>query len=272
MPKRLKPFYRWALCSYGSTRAAALIRIGLALLIWARWADEMVLLRATDTAAIFCSVGFFLTSTLMLAGYWSQVTSLATGLLLLVLYILRPSWQHHHTYLLIISTILVALTPCGRSYAVDRWLALRRAKRQGAAAPREEGNLWGMRLIALQVSLLYFWTAYDKLYWGFLSGARMQHYFYFHYPGFDYRSIPGFDALCFLVSIVTVVLEFLLSFGLFIGRLRCYLIPAGIVLHGLFYVLLPIETFTLTILLLYLAFLPADAFHSGIDAIQGNAR
>ena len=98
--------------------------------------------------------------------------------------------------------------------------------------------------------MVYFWTAYAKLYWGFLSGARMELLVYNYYAGYDYASIPGFSALCFIAAITTVILEFSLAFGLYIPKFRKYLMLAGIVLHILFYVLLPIHTFTLTMILL----------------------
>ena len=161
--------------------------------------------------------------------------------------------------------LFIALTPCGRSYSLDRWLALRRALKSGFPPPPEVGNLWGLRLIAIQLSMVYFWTAYEKLYWGFLSGARMEFLFYNYYAGYDYASIPGFSALCCIVAITTVILEFLLSFGLYIPKFRTYLMPVGIALHVLFYLLLPIRTFTLAMILLYLAFIPATSVHRVID-------
>ena len=204
----------------------------------------------------------------MCVGLWTRVSSMGTAIIIAMMFVMNKSWSHHHTFLLVMATLFIALTPYGRSYSLDRWLALRRALKTGLPPPPEVGNLWGLRLIAIQLSMVYFWTAYEKLYWGFLSGDRIEFLVYNYYAGYNYASIPGFSALCFVIANITVILEFLLSFGLYIPKLRKYLMPVGIVLHILFYVLLPIHTFTLTMILLYLAFIPAASVHRFIGDIH----
>ena len=266
----LQRFYNWGLCYRDSTRSVGLIRIGLVLLIWSRWGGELILCRDIRLIAILFSSAFFIVTGLMCVGLWTRASTMGTFILLSIRFATHQPSQHHHTFLLLISTLFIVLTPCGRSYSLDRWLALRRALKSGSPPPPETGNLWGLRLIAIQLSMIYFWTACAKLYWGFLSGAGMELLVYNYYAGYDYASIPGFSALCFIAAITTVTLEFSLAFGLYIPKLRKYLMPAGIVLHILFYVLLPIRTFTLTMILLYLAFIPAASVHRFIDNMHGD--
>ena len=258
-------FYNWGLCCHDSTRSVGLIRIGLVLLIWSEWAGRLILCRDIRLGAILLNSAFFLFTGLMCVGLWTRVSSMGTAIIVSIIFNLHESFRHHHTFLLVMAILFIALTPCGRSYSLDRWLVLRRAKKLGLPPPSEIGNLWGLRLIAIQLSVVYFWTAYEKLYWGFLSGERIEFLFYNYYAGYDYASIPGFSALCCIVAITTVILEFLLAFGLYIPRFRKYLMPAGIALHVLFYLLLPIRTFTLAMILLYLAFIPATSVHRFID-------
>ena len=212
----LQRFYNWGLCYRDSTRSVGLIRIGLVLLIWSRWAGELILCRDIRLSAILLNSAFFLLTGLMCVGLWTRVSSMGTAILLSIRFITHQPSQHHHTFLLIISTLFIVLTPCGRSYSLDRWLALRRALKSGVPSPPETGNLWGLRLIAIQLSMVYFWTAYAKLYWGFLSGAGLELLAYNYYAGYDYASIPGFSTLCFIAAITTVILEFSLAFGLYI--------------------------------------------------------
>lgn len=265
MSRILHHFYNWGLCYHDSTRSVGLIRIGLVLLIWAEWAGELIFCRDIRLSTILLNSVFFLLTGLMCVGLWTRVSSMGTVVIVFIMLNIHPSFRHHHTSLLAISTLFIALTPCGCSYSLDRWLALHRARKSRVPPPPEIGNLWGLRLIAIQLSMVYFWTAYEKLYWGFLSGDRMEMLVYNYYAGYDYASIPGFSALCFIAAITTVILEFLLSFGLYSPKFRKYLMPAGIILHILFYVLLPIRTFTLTVILLYLAFIPAASVHRFID-------
>ena len=261
----LQCFYNWGLCYRDSTRSVGLIRIGLVLLIWSEWAGELILCRDIRPGAILLNSAFFLFSGLMCVGLWARVSSMGTAIIVSIMFSIHQSFRHHHTFLLVIATLFIALTPCGRSYSLDRWLALRRALKSGLPSPPEIGNLWGLRLIAIQLSMVYFWTAYEKLYWGFLSGDRMEMLVYNYYAGYDYASIPGFSVLCCIAAITTVILEFLLAFGLYIPKFHKYLMPAGIVLHILFYLLLPIRTFTLAMILLYLAFISAASVHRFID-------
>ena len=261
----IQHFYNWGLCYRDSTRSVGLIRIGLVLLIWSEWAGELILCRDIRLGAILLNSAFFLFTGLMCVGLWTRVSSMGTAIIVSIMFNIHQSFRHHHTFLLVMATLFIALTPCGRSYSLDRWLALRRSLESGLPLPAEIGNLWGLRLIAIQLSMVYFWTAYEKLYWGFLSGARIELLAYNYYAGFDYASIPGFSVLCAVIAITTVTLEFLLAFGLYIPRFRKYLMPAGIVLHILFYLLLPIRTFTSTVILLYLAYIPAASVHRFID-------
>lgn len=261
----LQHFYNWGLCYRDSTRSVGLIRIGLVLLIWSEWAGKLILCRDVRPSGILLNSAFFLFTGLMCVGLWTRVSSIGAAILVSIMFNIHQSFKHHHTFLLVMVVCFIALTPCGRSYSLDRWLALRRSLSSGLPPPPEIGNLWGLRLIAIQLSMVYFWTGYEKLYWGFLSGARIELLAYNYYAGYDYASIPGFSILCSVVAITTVTLEFLLAFGLYIPRFRKYLMPAGIVLHVLFYLLLPIRTFTLAMILLYLAFIPASSVHRFID-------
>jgi hypothetical protein len=268
-------FAQWAVGTEGSSRSSALIRIGLVLLIWSRYAGLLLLYKDMSPSGLTLSIGFFLFTAMMFLGLWSRFSTAGTAIVLLLMYyyfgfeLNRQAWTHHHNYLLLIATCLTVLTPCDRSYSLDRWLSLKRSEKAGTAPPPERGNLWGLHLIALQLSLIYFWTAADKTNWAFLSGDRMEHYLMWYYLGSDYPSWPGFHFLMVLTSWITVALEYALAGGMLFQRSRKYLIWPGILLHATFYVLLPVRTYSLTMLLLYLAYLNADHVHRTLDYLSG---
>jgi len=270
------PFVGWALHSEGSTRSVALMRIILVATVWTRYANELLLFRhVTDGQFLFCAV-FFLITPLALIGLWTRYTVAGTALcaLYLVYYLgyakgMEP-YTHHHTTLLAWACAWLSLTPCGRSYSVDRWLAIRRAERAHQAWPEERGNLWGMRLLALQTASVYFWTALNKCNIGFLSGARLAHYTMYFYTGSSAID-QGFTGLLFTTAAwATLLLEFALAFGLFWPATRKYLILPGLLLHGIFYAFLSVFTFTVTMWALYLSFLDPDAVHRALDRLQGH--
>ncbi|TIU39068.1 MAG: hypothetical protein E5W31_07930, partial [Mesorhizobium sp.] len=167
----------------------------------------------------------------------------------------REPWTHHHAYLLAVAALLIALTPCDRSYSLDRYLAVTRAERMGVPPPAERGNLWGLRLIVVQLSVLYFFAAFDKSNYAFLSGARLEQIFLWFYAGSDYPS--GFAWLATIVSVAVVVLEYGLAFGLPFRATRRYLVLPGLAFHAIIYVTLPVYTFSATMALLYLAYFDA---------------
>jgi len=267
----------WALYTEASTRSLAMLRIGLAITMWARWASELLLYKhIADGYWPMCLV-FFVATSLALVGLWTRISTafMAVAALYLVYYVghyegHRP-YMHHHTTLLAWSCVWLAFTPCGRSYSIDRWLAVRRAERLGVPPPEELGNLWGMRLMAMQVSAVYFWSAMSKCTPGFLSGARLAHHIMEVYSGSSVIHEGPLRLLLAAVACATLLLEFALAFGLYFARSRRWLVLPGLALHAGFYVLLNVSTFSITMMVLYLAFFEPKSLHELFDRLQGTA-
>ena len=254
----------------GSTRPAALMRIGLPLLIWSRLAGDFLLFKDLHPHRIALSVVFFLSTSAMLVGWHSRLSSAATGAVMMALYYGvgvvggEESYTHHHIYLLAIAPLLLSLTACGRSCSWDRWRAV-----QAGAAPPERGPTWGMVLITVQLSQIYLWGAYSKCHWGYLSGARLEQQLMYLYLGSDYPDWALFGPLMAALAVGSVVIEVVLGVGLFFRRTHRWLIPMGIAFHALLYWTLPVATFSATMWLLYLAAIDPDAIHRVLDEISG---
>ncbi|TPV94727.1 MAG: hypothetical protein B7733_13850 [Myxococcales bacterium FL481] len=254
---------RWCCLTEASTRTSAMLRILIVFVLWTRWGDELLMYHEATWGWRALTGSFFVFTSLMLVGLWSRLSGLIVAAIVgsLVFYrgvhLGHEPWTHHHTYFLAYATILIALAPIGRSLSVDRWLALKREQRGGPPAPPERANIWALRLLCLQVCTMYLWSAIDKTNAGFLSGTRMAGYFLEFYI-IDY---PGawFDVLCLVLGVSTVVLEYALAVGLLFDRTRLFVMVPGIVMHGVFYALLPVKTFTATVWVAYLACLDPDA-------------
>ena len=63
----------------------------------------------------------------------------------------------------------------------------------------------------------------------------------------------------------TVALEYTLPFILFVPHWHKWTFPLGFVLHGMFFVVLPVGTFTCTMFLLYLAYLQPETLRRGLS-------
>ena len=252
----------------GSTRALGLLRIGLALLLWSAWAQELMPYRWQEPRYWLAGAAFYVGTTAMLLGVWTRVSTAFTALVVGVLvfgfgyFDGQHRWIHHHTHLLAHATILLALTPCGRSFSVDRWLQ----RRRGWLAP-EVGPLWAVPLLALQTSVVYLFSAIDKTTVRFLSGDHLRGILAVYYTGSEPVELPGLTVLLALASVIVVALEYVLPFALFVPRWRRWAVPVGLLLHGVFYVFLPVGTFSLTMAVLYLAYLDPQAVHDAIDRL-----
>jgi hypothetical protein len=260
----------------GSSRPAAILRIGLALVILARFSEELTFRGAMDPVRFTIIVAFWIAVVAMLVGWRAQLATGLTGIILAV-GVWRfgqvqnmAGWTHHHVYLLLAATLSTALTPCGRSYSIDRWRALARAERAGEPPPPERGLVWAQYLIAIQLTAVYFWGAVDKLNPGWLRGDKFEAHLLDYVFDSDPPAVPGWRTMVILASLGTVALELALSIGLWFRRSRRWLIPAGVALHILIYVTLPVRIFSVLSVLLYLAFIDPDEVHRTIDRLSGS--
>ncbi|HEU4404737.1 MAG TPA: HTTM domain-containing protein [Polyangiaceae bacterium] len=266
----------WALLAEGSTRTAAILRLGLVLQLWCRWALDFTPFHTTSPDVRAIGASFFASSLLFfaglktrLAGAWLSLTLVAAYYHLGVRLGMHDEFSHHHTRLLATATCLVALAPSGRSLSADRYLENVRAAREGRAPSPERGPLWAQRLVALQVSVLYLFTAIDKTQPAFLNGTRLEQIYLHLYAGSDYPAWAGFHELAVAAAIATVALEYALAFGLWVPRWRRVLAPLGVAFHLVLYYCVPLRTFTASMCLLYLAFVDPDRVHAFIDTLLG---
>jgi len=253
------------------------MRIFLIANVWARWGDEHVLFRDLNPEPLIVGTLFFLSTT---AAFFGIFTRWSMGVVALVVkyfvYVVghtygHEPYTHHHTMLLANACLLLALSPCGRSLSVDRFLELRRAEKAGRSPRPERANLWAQRLLALQVVSIYFWGALDKTNPAFLSGARMAHYVMYYYTGpvdLD-QLVPGSAVVMQVLAIITVCLEYALAGGLLIPGYRKWLVVPGLVLHGIFYLTLSVFTYTTTMWTLYLAVMDPDEFDRVLKRLLG---
>ena len=258
----------------GSSRPAALIRIGLVVLVWTRYASDFLLYKNLEPYYLLHGISLFVASTLLFFGAFTRLAAIGTAATLVSFYYylgyakgIEP-YTHHHTYVLAVTAVLLACSPCGKSYSWDRWRALKKAQRIGEPPPAETGPQWALRLMVLQVSLIYFWSGFDKCNPAFLSGERMEHYAMYLYIGSDYPKSAWFHPAMVGLAWSTVFLEFALAFGLWWKRTHKVLIPFGMMFHAILYVLLPVGTYSLNMWLLYLAVLDPDEVHRFIDEIS----
>ena len=145
------------------------------------------------------------------------------------------SWTHHHTTLLAYAVAMLALTPCGNSLSLDRFLAVGRARRADRPPPSDRGPLWAVPLLGVLTSTVYLWGAVDKLTIGFLSGARLEQIFIATYATSDFVPSSVVHAIFVVGAVGITVLEVVLAVGLWRRSWHPWLMPTGIAVHAVFY-------------------------------------
>ena len=156
--------------------------------------------------------------------------------------------------LLVIVCFLMMLSPCGAAYSLD---ARRRARTLGGAysaliAP------WPQRLIALQISVVYFVTALIKAHGTSWSDGTALHFILNN--GEARRFTLGLTAYPSVLNAMTlgaVVLEFALAFLLWSRAARPAMILLGAMLHGGILLTVNIPIFGELMMASYLCFLSA---------------
>jgi len=266
----LNNFVAWGPDSTGPTRSVALLRIGLAAMAMIRFGAELAPFAAETFGELILGLAFFIFAIAALLGVRARVSIGLLGMTILVLYGMTQAglgtagWNHHHVYILGISCIFLMFTDCGRSYSFDRWTAIE----GGSRVPPEHGILWGQRLIALQMSALYFWTAVDKTDQAFLSGQRLEQIFVWSYSGRTLEILLASPALLAMMSCAVLVVEYFLAYAILTRRHRTTAIFIGLSMHATFYLLLPVSTYSATMMLLYLALLDPHSVQKFTKRLQ----
>lgn len=256
----------------GSTRPVALMRIGVGLIVWVRFADEVATFQATGPVTAVFGLGLLAFAALVIVGLFTRAALLGLTLFLGFGYFFLggvlnvPGWHHHHVYLLMSVAALLLLSPSERSYSIDRLIRAR----HGEILP-EWGRLWPQALIGLTLSAIYFWAAFDKTDYAFLSGQRLEQTFVWTYSGRFLEDLLIRREFLILASILVVIAEYVLAFAIHVRRWHCVVLPAGIALHAAFYLLLPVDTYSVTMVLLYLSLLHPNSVHRFIDRLHDHA-
>lgn len=268
---------RWIVGREQSTRAIALIRIGLGIVILTRFANELAVFRTLDIAGLILGPVFCLFTVMMIAGYLTHLSIVGVAASLFTIYMTGrygntvSEWHHHHVYLLLSVTVLLAFTPCDRSYSVDCYRAARQAERTGLPRPPERGLLWGQRLMVLQLGALYFWAAVDKSDWAWVSGQRLEQILTWTYSGRPLGALLDHPLLLVAMAVTVLLVEYGLAVAIFVRPWARFVVPIGFALHATFYLMLPVSTYSITMMVLYLAIIDPDAVHRCLEGVQGHA-
>ena len=160
----------------------------------------------------------------------------------------------------------------GDVWSVDRWLA-RRAGRRSAQVEPEPQPIWPLRLMRVQLALVYLNTAWWKL---FNISWRDGSALYWVMSGNEFRRLPSMprpelDWVWTLGTYLTIGWELLFVVLLFHPLTRSLALIFGVMAHLSMWLLLELAAFSLVMLSAYLAFLDPDRFRNKFQSRQSIA-
>jgi hypothetical protein len=188
------------------------------------------LLPQTDGSVLMLFLVAVLSSLTLSAGFFTRTSAL-------ILFLAWTSFCHRNTILLNSGDSILRLTsfflifsPAGAIYSLDRYLAVKKGTTRGPAKLVEP---WTMRLLQIQVCLIYLYTFTWKIMGGmWLDGtalyytSRLQEFWRFPMPyAFEHMWTIK------LATWGTLVLEFALGALLWIKELRYPILIGGVFLH-----------------------------------------
>lgn len=278
-------FRRWAFGPVDTAPMAALrIACGLLVLGWTvsllpdahAFLDDDGLTRsavhgtrgwwAVDLVSPYAALALLALAALALTvGWHARAAAVAVTLLLIAV-------QRRDVYMLNSGDLLlrhlalyVALMPCGEVWSLD-------ARRRGSSSPRAP---WGLRLLQVQVSIVYFFSVVAKLHgdsWqdGTAVGRAVQ------LADLQRFLIPEAVATSITASALmtygTILVEGALVFGLWLPRFRWWAMAAGVSIHLGIEATLLIGWFSLAIIVCYLAFVPGDVLRRVVARVLERVR
>jgi len=172
---------------------------------------------------------------------------------------------HNNRYTLLLVALLVAFTPCDRSFVPRFFAAKPSPPSDSKAAAEAKAPRWAAYLVGVQVSLVYLASSLSKLLdddWrtGMVLLLRFAHYRLKAEPWLpagvtEWLVEPWFGQLAAVIALST---ELLVAVGLWVPRLRVVAIWFGIMFHLGIEIFARVELFSFTMLWSYLVFVTPE--------------
>jgi hypothetical protein len=198
-------------------------------------------------------------------GWRTRVMSVVVAVLLLAIQRRDPWVLNSGDLLLRELAFFVMLMPAGETWSLD-------ARRRGSSRDRAP---WALRLVQLQISGLYLFSVWAKVRgdaWnnGTAVGIALQ------LEDLQRFALPSSVSTALAVSAVltysALAVEASLAVGLWLPRLRYWVMAAGVGLHLGIEATLLIGWFSLAVIASYVAFVPADDLRRAVRWVRLPAR
>lgn len=207
-----------------------------------------------DTAVLIAWAILLLSAISLTVGWHSRLSALLVWILFLSFLRRDPAAFNAGDFVMINTALILVFSASGAAFSLDQ------RRRTGRFWSAEERLRWPVRLMQVQLSLIYFFSAQTKF-----IGKEWDDGTAVSYPWRIYRDWAIFPAPQwvaenpYLVNAATwgtIAIELALALLVWNPRLRYWVLGAGVILHTLIWLNLSVMFFGLAMFVLYLAWVP----------------
>jgi hypothetical protein len=167
-------------------------------------------------------------------------------------------------------SLFMLLAPCGTALSLDAW-----RKGRDAFWRFPKRSPWALRLVQVQISMVYLFTVWAKARgerWiggtAVAESLRVGDITRFHLP----YGLSNSLLIANLMTYGTLVAELSLAIFIWNRRYRPWVIAAGIALHLFIELVFALGFFSIVMITSYIAFVPEDAMEAFLVRVRGRMR
>jgi len=227
-----------------------------------QYVNDPTIARAFLAVTAVAAVGFTL-------GWRTRLMSILLYLGMLSLYHRNVTANGGPDALPFLVSFYMMLCPCGAAYSLD---ARRAAKQRGA--PSEPLIIpWAVRLLQMQLCLIYFQSCVIKCQGSTWLNGTAVHYLLFNreFGQFNMEWLAGYPVLVNLMTHGALLAEFVLAFWLWFRPTRRWAILVGVALHLGIRPMLDVPFFGEVMTATYLTFLAPDELDAFLSILSPRA-
>lgn len=190
---------------------------------------DLLLAFPNDQALQMYFYSMIVAAACMMVGLWTRFSCIYVALALLSMHNHTPFNINGGDAFVRLMVMYLCFSNCGDCYSIDRWMAV---KRSGGDLPVVAKSIWALRVIQIQLAIVYMHTFICKVngqqWW---DGTAV--YFATRLEDLMRLRIPLFDSLlfCKFLSWYTLVVEFSMFTLVWIKELRYFVLASALVLH-----------------------------------------
>lgn len=221
----------------------------------------------SDTAVLVAWVLLLLSAVSLTLGWQSRISALLVWILFMSFLRRNPMVLYAGDQVMTNTALILAISGCGAALSLDQ------RRRNGRFWSAEERMGWPIRLLQVQLSLIYFFSAQTKFIGEAWNDGSAASFPWRVYRDWAILPVPQWVAenpyLVNVASWSTMAIELSLAVLVWNRRYRCGVLAAGVLMHTLIWLNMSVMFFSLAMFVLYLAWVPWETLRDMPDRVRG---